>query len=451
MVGGWLARANGARSAIAIAPGCLLTAAVGFLAVTHPAVGVGLALGAMLVVLFWVRPYWGYVLLVCGAMLTRFRFATSVGHWRLEQLLAVLSIVAVLRIMREASRWRSEVRVLDPVGLVLILWVAANAFASLFAPDVFASEKIAVWLATDILAYIFVRCVAQYYGYLYAFVPFFILGFCEVVAGIIIYAFQFHVPGIRAYGTMQEPDVFGTFASVMVVLGMSVRALRGRTYRGVRRLGSLVIVGAVLAMVSSATRSSLVGLTASVLAGITLIPEVRRILAGWTVVGAIGFVVSIGYVLHRQVSQRLHRFSTASTLTGRLRTVRAAVRGSLRSVAHFVMGHGTNAFQQTHAVVIGGVLKPNYLSVQIVAVLYDTGVIGLFLFVVLAVMVVRSVVTRRFTEPALKPLAIGSMLACVAMFVAYQATNGDWFGYTWIVVALAVVAGEVRPSGGVVA
>lgn len=385
--------------------------------------------GIAIVGLFIWRPYVGYVLLVLASMLTHYRFAAGIGHWRPEQLVSVFAVFAYARL-----RGYRRLFVFDRVTWAFIVWVIINGVASMFAPQWFQSEKIVAWLVTDVMIFIFVREVVRQYGVYNAFIPFWIGGLLALSWGI---GERFLDPTAhqgRAMGTMEEPDVFGTFAVVLMIfgLGLSQRNYGPVILQKTRYLGIVISFAAALL---SGTRSSLAGLMGALVVAALLEANWRKKLAPWAMGGGAAIIVAVGIGV---VSSRFARIADASTLSYRVIRVRIALRGFLNSWQHVLLGHGTNAYGQFHLTFNGTSWVPDYLPVQLVTVLYDTGVMGAIAFSVLVIFFVHALFVHRREHP----IVFGSLYAAMAMFVAYQATNGIWFGFTWIVLALGIGAIE---------
>lgn len=379
---------------------------------------------AMIALFLW-RPYIGYVFLVIAAMLTHYRFAGGIGHWRPEQLVSVVAIFSYARL-----RGYRKLFLFDRITWAFIAWVLINGVSSIFAPQWFQSEKIVAWLVTDVVIFMFVREVVHRYGVYKAFIPFWICGLLALSWGI---GERFLYPAAhqgRAMGTMEEPDVFGTFAVVLLVYGMglwrdnNLPVILFRT----RIWGTLISFSAALL---SGTRSSLAGLAGAIVLGVVLEPAWRKKMVPWAIGGLSALIVAVEVGV---VSSRFARVADASTVRYRMVRVRIAVQGFFNSWKHVLLGHGTNAYGQFHLTFNGTQWIPDYLPVQLLTVLYDTGLAGAIAFFALLLFTVRTLFMHRRDHP----IIFSSMYAAIAMFVAYQATNGIWFGFTWIVLALGV-------------
>lgn len=381
----------------------------------------------VLFVIYYVKPYWGYLFTVGAAMLTHYRFGTSIGHWRLEQVAGILALVSLWKLRsRGAGLW------FDTVTGAGVLWIVINGLASVFAPQVFESEKIVAWLATDLLVLVFTRAIIQRYGMAAAFLPLWVAGLCAIVWGIAFAQLHPGLYGGRAMLPMEEPDVFGTFAAVIAIYSLFI-VRPGTVARVPAKYGYVGMGVGIAGLLLSGTRSSLVGFLIAVLVAVVMEQQWRQRLwrSVWIIIGA---GVLLLMFVKSSATSRLGRFSSSNNLAYRLVRVRRALSGIVNSWHHLLLGHGTNAYGQFHLTILNGVIVPDYLSAQLFTVPYDTGLIGTVAFIGFVSFVLRrNAVYRRNTL-----LARASLYALIAMFVAYQATNGIWFGYTWIVLGLAL-------------
>lgn len=410
--------------------GIAIAIVVGLASTKAALLALGMLGAVLLAIVFYYRPYWGYVIVVVAATLTHFRFASPIGHWRLEQVASTFGLLGYLRLRSGPGLFR-----FDLLTRLLLAWIGINAVASLFAPEVFSSEKIVVWLLTDLFAFIFAREIVRHYGLIKAFIPFWIAGIAAVSLGIGMFAMHPHAHQGRAMGLMQEPDVFGTFSAVLVVYGLSFLG-QSKASPWLDRTRHLGIVVGATGLLLSGTRSSLFGLLIALALG--LVFERRwlgKVLPASLVVAALA-----GMLLHKVILARLTRVSTASTLAYRMIRVKIALAGIRNSWHHLVLGHGTNAYGQFHLTLSSSGIVPDYLAVQIVTVPYDTGLVGSVAFIAWMIVALRTMWENRNTGA----LAKGSLYAFLAMMVAYQATNGIWFGFTWLVLALGCGA-SVQP------
>jgi hypothetical protein len=82
--------------------------------------------------------------------------------------------------------------------------------------------------------------------------------------------------------------------------------------------------------------------------------------------------------------------------------------------------------------------------------LFDTGVVGLSLLGVVAILAAASTALA-LARPARSWQAgefalIGLVVACGALVICYQMTDGMWMGFTWFVFGLLVVAARAAIS-----
>lgn len=98
------------------------------------------------------------------------------------------------------------------------------------------------------------------------------------------------------------------------------------------------------------------------------------------------------------------------------------------SLGRALAGSGINSFSQFHLMDPTGV-SASYLSSIWLAVLYDTGIVGLILFFGLIGSVVYSCHSRR-----------DGIIVVVSLLICASATNLIWFQYPWIYLALLIFA-----------
>lgn len=134
------------------------------------------------------------------------------------------------------------------------------------------------------------------------------------------------------------------------------------------------------------------------------------------------------------ISERINDFSFTSSGTGALRE--RVARQALQEVgdasdAVAIMGHGVNAYPQTHFTRQSS-NGQEYLASWWVALLYDEGALGLMLFIAALALLLIGLKYRGL------PLAL-------AFVVLAATTNPIWYGYFWI--AAALISASVRSKG----
>lgn len=375
--------------------------------------------------LFVVRPYWGYVLVCIVTMLTIVRFPTPLGQLRPDQVLAVTSIPFLISRHLRGNSGR------DPLGIAIGIWLLVNMVASFFAPFPFASEKIVIWLGTDLVLYLFARAIVVEWGYMKAFLPFYLSAVVEVLVGIGLFFIHYHVAGYRAQGTMWEPDIFGSLCGVVVVVSAFLM-----TRRGWSRITLIALFVGAAGLVVSGTRSSSFGVLVAVGCAFLFIPAMRSRVATWIAGLSLASIV-VAKVTSSTTLSRLVHIRTSGTLLYRTLPDSQAMRDFGRSLRALILGHGTDAFGQTHFHLVQGQVVANYIPTQLVTVPYDTGIMGMMAFG--AMLWVLFSTWRRLS--ALNDdnlVALGLRYALLATLVAYQATNGIWFAFTWVMLALSI-------------
>lgn len=384
-----------------------------------------LVIGALgLVAIFWFKPLWGYTLLVTGSMITSVRFATPVGHFRIDQVLSLFSLVSIIRLRDQTIAAVSR----DLIIKLLAGWLLINILASIFAAVPFQSEKIAVWLLLDFIGFMFVIRICFKYGYKLPLAIFYSVGMMEIVFALLGIAFHFGLGSGRVMGTMEEPDIFGAFSSAMGIVNIFL-IQTGR--RREKFIGMVGFAGAIIAAYLSGTRSSVAGLFIVLL---ILAIRDRRIRSMSILTLAIGMVA-----IAMNHGTRLSNFANSSTLAYRMVRVKEALAGWFSNWRYFLLGHGTNSYGETHFVINStGNVVGDYLMVQGATVFYDTGLLGMILFSTL----LGSIALRIYTLNSVQhvsPMLKGSAYALLSLMIAYQATNGVWFEFSWVFFAFAVL------------
>lgn len=108
-----------------------------------------------------------------------------------------------------------------------------------------------------------------------------------------------------------------------------------------------------------------------------------------------------------------------------------------------LLGWGTGAYPQVFVIAPGA---PNWIPNIFMHVLFDTGLVGLALFAG----ALGTAAWRAFSNIR-KPVGewasgdyatYGLILACFALLLTYQLTDGTWMGFTWVLLAMLSVAGN---------
>jgi O-antigen ligase len=253
-----------------------------------------------------------------------------------------------------------------------------------------------------------------------------------------------------AYGTMVEPNIFGSFTGAMMVAALTILAasaheMSSRTTRLLRWTAALCAAGLVLSFTRSAWLAAIVALLFVALVG-------RRSLGVRTthllVPPLIGIVIVVALLLLPGSAGTFLRFKLANLVN--LESPTAALRLLTYSLAlkqtlvHPIVGLGTYSFApllaegNDFARFEGwrGLWIGNYLLLA----LHDTGVIGLLIWAGLAWSIVaRGIRVARATmnvDPVFGARTLALTGAIVSLLVAFLATTGFSLGYPWLLIGL---------------
>jgi O-Antigen ligase len=430
------------------------------------------------------------------ASASRLVVETPVGTLRLEQpAIAALVVVAAARVRREGLHAPRQIWVIGAAVLVyLVVMTMSSAFV---APQPIASLRMTLWWTISAAgggaAFILLRERTR--AGRDAFVA---VGTGFAVVGIIV-AVIFGIagpdvaPGIqealavqpRVFGVGWEANLYASYLAAILVL--AVGAAGGR--RGII-VGAVALLG--IAFPLGVTRGAYLGLAAGTLSmGAIIAWRVRRrtfrvpralisIVGVGTVALAVGFL-GVGLLLPN-IDQRVDREQAAAspsptpvalpgssplpaasplplpsmapaadTVGFRLARVGPAMEDFRLSP---IVGLGAESFGQRHADATQGG-APDHLPFLILAVPYETGVVGTAALLLTLLLILWGLIGRtRGTRPILPASLVG---AIVSLLVAYEATNALHFAANWLLLGLAMavawgrdeaMTAEPTPWGG---
>lgn len=255
-----------------------------------------------------------------------------------------------------------------------------------------------------------------------------------------------------AYGTLIEPNIFGSYCQAYFVLGVGLLWVApGSLTRRRRLIVSILVVTSALGLLASFTRGAwlgtVCGLSALAILGARI--SSRRIPVGRIVVTAIliGGVLAGAAYLPGQVGEfiryKLANLTSAQSQTAQSRLVTFGY-AVLQWRDHPWIGCGTYTFAPLAVGVdanfreLGG--RGLWISNFALLVLHDTGVVGLVLFLTLlgAVVVTGVRSARRLWAPAREDAAILVSLTAtvIGLVVAFLFTTAFSVGYPWLFVGL---------------
>lgn len=439
-----------AVAAFVLAGAIVAVASPSMLALAGAAVGLGLV--ALMSAL---SPRGAVGVVFAASALSGITVATPIGVLRIEQAVVLPALCGVL------ARWASDRDRSLPVAgraprLLAVffgLYVLANLGSTLLmATDVASSLRVVLWLSLSFAAYLLTITAAGRYSSVGTLLDNVVaIGTVAASAALVLYSLaglgisSFGVQSdptsgqLSAKGTLYEANLLGSFAAMTAILAASqlVHSPGRRSRRRVLLQLSVAVCSA--AAYVSFTRAAWLGLAAGglVLLLISRPPsgKARIIAQGGLIFAAAGtFLLASG--AGSQLVDRVLSLFTDSTGTIAFRSADFGLAlGGIPD--HLWLGQGTNSFGQ-HFLDPTQDYHRGYLGGLFIAALWDIGLIGLamlvFAFATLARKLQRGLTS---IDDAARSQAAGLSAAFVCGLVAYQATNGFWFAYNWILIGFA--------------
>lgn len=448
------------RRDLAIAgPALAIAAMVGAFVAAAPASVVGLGGATVALALVALAsagsPRTAVALVFAASTLSGLTLPTPIGVLRTDQAIVVPALCGVLARMAVDRGDPPQVMTRAPLLLTVCLglYVLAN-FAStvLMALDVASSIRIALWLSLSFAAYLLTIAAAGRFGSVASIVDA-IVAIGAVASGVAVVLYLLAGLGlttfgvqsdpvsgqISAKGTLYEANLLGSYAAVTALLAASQLV---HAHHQTRRRGALLLLATTICVAAayvSFTRAAWLGLAAGALVLLVVsrppLGRVRAVAWGGLLVAAAGpFLLVSG--AGSQLVDRLLSLVTDSTGSIAFRSANMTL--ALTGIPdHLWLGAGTNSFGQHFQDPTQG-YGPAYIGGLLIATLWDVGVWGLgLLLIAFATLTMR--VWRGFgsIDYAIRSLSAGFAAAFTCALVAYQATNGFWFAYTWILMGLA--------------
>ncbi|MDB4900038.1 MAG: hypothetical protein JWN53_1846 [Gemmatimonadetes bacterium] len=256
-----------------------------------------------------------------------------------------------------------------------------------------------------------------------------------------------------AYGTMVEPNIFGSFSGALFLVALTLLVLPNRWSAQadhpmlLRWLAAIAAAGTVL----SFTRSAWIG----VLCGIALLAALgaytlglRVRLSAIVVPLLVGLAIVLALLVMPGDAGTLFRYKVANLLNPASPTVAVRVINYTmaleQTLRHPVIGWGTFTFAPLAAE--GADFRQfegwrnlwigNYLLLA----LHDTGLVGVALWVALLWTVLsrgaRTIVALRPTHPYAAGRALALTVAVASLLVPFLATSGFSLGFPWLLMGL---------------
>jgi len=319
----------------------------------------------------------------------------------------------------------------------------------LFSPQPWQSYKIVLWLVLSFLAFsatYFV--VGRYVGLREALLAILASGFISAAVGIFFFLLFLYTgstfgvqqdPNPKAYGTFFEANIFGSFqafSSIGGIVLLHLGQVRGRA-------AGWVAIGTTLSIVALAlsfTRAAWLGFLTALLVLIFFQLRGGRFLVLILRLVMIAFGFSLILAPIGLFPALLARFASIGETSGSVEIRREDAQTALAEwPSSPILGLGTNSYGQRH-------LDPtqdyaaDYLGNLFLTVLYDTGLVGLLILLVVFGIIggalIRIVRNSKSSWQSASALALLCGLA--AWLVAYNSTNAFWFSYNWVILAVAV-------------
>lgn len=243
-----------------------------------------------------------------------------------------------------------------------------------------------------------------------------------------------------AFGTMREPNIFGSYAALFFVLGLATAS--GKSYFHDVRLVSRVRMISGIGLILSFTRASWIGV------GVVILPLLvglrqrlrwRLILSLATItvvgIGIAGSPLVPGDYLEYKILNLVN--FNSPTAAGRLDIWIEAMRDFPE---HPWFGWGCYSFGDMHGTAGGDRMLRPWIGNFAVTVLHDSGLIGASLFALfLGINIVGGLRASKQlwrVEPTAAVRLVGLVYGVSALLVAFLATTGFSFGYPWIALGL---------------
>jgi O-antigen ligase/polysaccharide polymerase Wzy-like membrane protein len=249
------------------------------------------------------------------------------------------------------------------------------------------------------------------------------------------------IPG--TYGSLYEANILGSYcgAACCMFLTMYLRQRKRIFLRGF----ALTLAGMGISLSRGALAGTLIALAIFVLLNWKQFD--RQILMATS-----GAVLAVALVVAPAVlSSWFERFSTVEVSNVvaddntrvRVLTIGLATEGILE---HPVAGNGTASYQlQFSAADLGGGDEAGWIGNTEMRILYDTGAIGLAIFVAFlgSLFVGARRILRREPVPEMAGLLVASLVYCVS----FQFTEGTLLGFSWLHLGLIAAGVAVYQQG----
>ena len=405
------------------------------------------------------------VLLLVSALVDHFTFPLGPVDVRPEEIAALLAlgVFAVPRLRAGDWSWLRPSR----AEVLLGAWLVVGAVSSLLgSPDRRLSAKYLILYGLCILGFLLPRRVLRGPGAkdrLENVIPWLLI-FLATEATYGSFGYLLHAFGptiaispnpasghLESYGTLWEPNVFGSMCAAGAVAWV---------YFGPQRFRNswIGLAPSMSGLVESLTRAAWGAAGVVGLLGVGL-PSLRRrldlvmvgwgLLAGMISAGAVLLVDAIGnYTVSVQhpigVAPPQHRAGFIGSIlnmtdfVGRLNQV-GDVWGDIKS--DVLLGRGFGSFLPLHPTPGFATVLPQHVASLPLLVLNDTGFLGLALFVAFVVTVVARAWSRRHDGHV-----VGLSQVALVLLVANLATQTTELMIGWLMIGMLVAASDFAPA-----
>lgn len=425
-------------------------------------------LAAGIAVLVFAYPKVGLSLLVPALFLEAdvFDFDLPFGRFRVYHFLIAILFGRILwDIWQQKTKWRKTI-----LDWPLVAYLSVNAVAIYFAPDKLLAFKIfGLLVSLTMLYWVITNSVTTRVAFhrmvrtlLNSAVIVALIGLAQVGLEWLNQHFDWNIwhgpvqhsdilPYGRPYGTFVEPDWFGAF--MMVTLLIAGALFLSRTYR-TRQLKTLLLtILFSVVTVLAAVRGAWLGLVVGVIA-LFIIDRVGRRDLKWNIalpavviVGLAGIIAAM--VVPEMLGSLMDRATSLvqwSSIVSDPRFITMQSGWDLWLQSPWI-GFGPGAFKVLGVVPFQGELQALILGFEafqtnaFLTVLIDTGIIGLGAALFVGWRFIKAVSRGLRAATAIEyPVLLGLVAASIGLFVSYQVTAGLWLGLPWFLLGL-VVAG----------
>lgn len=437
-------------------PWAVGSAGLGALAVESPLLAAGVGVTAALAFLPWILLF---ALFVVGVTVQGFSVEVAGFTLRPEMLVATVFALRAFTMRERAS--------LERVEWTLIAFMAVQCLASILnAADVGESFHSIALLGFGVLAYLSTYVVLSDRTRLLEAVRIFLFVVASAAAvGIGLLVAHYAVGSIfgvtkietlagfpAVTGLAYEHDLFGsTCAAAAIAFLVLWREGNPVVLPGAAALGFWITsAGTLLSLARGAWLGFAVGFVAVLLVSRRISRGVLQLLIAGALIAALGGAVLVSFsspdvagvgtsaagAVSTQASRSL---SLSSTATGSHRL--DEWRMSLEEVRQApILGLGTNSYGQRHFDQTLSGPKPAFVGNWFVRTLYDSGLVGLLLFLFFAGPIVWPGWSVRHGRGELAPVARALVLGCVVLAASYLATDSLFLVWPWVLLGLARAA-----------